>query len=139
LGAHDEPSLAVCCKETRESNPQTDFCNQCDGLQLERSDPSRAAPAQHLAVNNGHPAASNGTLAESMLAAVTHISQVWPDLRPHIREAILTLVDADRINCHGNSIAGDSTVRRSKDINSLASRFTKERHHVIQRCLREEE
>jgi hypothetical protein len=108
-------------------------------MQLERSDSPRAAPAQHLAVNDGHSAASLGTPAESMPAAVAHIAQAWPDLPPHIRETILTLVDAGRIDCHGNGIAAVSTVRRSKDIDFLANRLAKECRYVIQGCLREEE
>jgi hypothetical protein len=122
----------------RESNPDADFCNQCNGLQLEHSDSSRAAPAQHLAVTEGHCVAANGTAGPSIPATVCRIADAWPELPPHIREAIFTLVDAGLCGAQRDRLPDESTDAQRGDLGALASELARQCRNVVQGCLREE-
>jgi len=62
--------------------------------------------------------------------ALAQLVEVWPSLPPHIREAILTLVDAAGIKLSG--VAG-------KPRNEAAWRAARDCRYVVQGCLREEE
>jgi hypothetical protein len=133
----DEPSLAVCCKDTRESNPEAGLCNQCDGLRLEHRESSRAAPAQHLADTEGHFLALNGSPSGALLPCVQGIAAAWAVLQPHIREAILTLVDAAMASSTSQPSPNNSTTLSS--VEALAWRMAHQCREVVQGCLREEE
>jgi len=65
--------------------------------------------------------------------ALAQLVEAWPNLPPHIREAILTLVDAAGIKL--SSVDGKATSER----NEAAWRAARDCRHVVQGCLREEE
>jgi hypothetical protein len=125
----------VCCKETRQSNPQTGFCNRCVGLQLEHSESSRAARAQHSAAIEGHFLSLNDTPASAMPPPVIEIATVWVVLPPHTREAIVTLIPAGVAS--SNSRASD--LPKLSSVEAMAWRVARECREVVQSCLREEE
>ena len=64
---------------------------------------------------------------------LAQLVEAWPHLPPHIREAILTLVDAAGIKL--SSVAGKAIPER----NEAAWRAARDCRYVVQGCLREEE
>lgn len=82
---------------------------------------SSDAAGQHVAAN----------VANS--SALTQLVEVWPNLPPHIREAILTLVDAAGIKLPG--VASKPAIGR----NESAWRAARDCRYIVQDCLREEE
>ena len=65
--------------------------------------------------------------------ALCRLVEGWPLLPPHIREAILTLVDAAGVKL--SSVAGEPGAGR----NEAAWRAARDCRYVVQGCLREEE
>ena len=65
--------------------------------------------------------------------ALAQLLEAWPSLPPHIRETILTLVDASGIKL--SSVTG----KRAAERNEAAWRAARDCCYVVQGCLREEE
>ena len=64
----------------------------------------RCSARQHLAATEGHSLASQGTLPSSLPASVAPHCRCLAGLPPHIREAILTLVDAAMISVNSAEV-----------------------------------
>ena len=69
--------------------------------------------------------------------AVLHIARAWSDLPPHVRDAIMTLVDAAVAS--PNSWQSASTLIDLGAAEGLAWRVARRCREVVQSCLREEE
>jgi hypothetical protein len=92
---------------------------------------ARLAP--YLPTTEGHSLATNGTLPYSLLASMACIADAWPVLPPHIREAILTLVDAGaHSHCNATSPFGGP-------VKGLAWRIARQCRGIVQGCLRADE
>jgi hypothetical protein len=75
----------------------------------------------------------------SIPATVCRIADAWPGLPPHIREAILTLVDAGLCGAQRDRLPDESTDAQRGDLGALASELAWQCRNVVQDCLREEE
>ncbi len=79
--------------------------------------------------------------------AVAWIADAWPGLPPHIREAVLTLVDAGLMSTVSNGLGQFSRQEPVKggadpngpDTNAVAWRIARQCRDIVQGCLREEE
>lgn len=95
------------------------------------------SPAHHSNGIHGHCHSSDDT--DNLSASMRRIAASWPELPPHIREAILTLVDASQLallrdRCHARGLYRDD-----RGSEKLAWRLAKECRSIVQGCLREEE
>ena len=116
----------------RESNPRADFCKALNGQSLQSGCALGAAIEQHSAGTKGHPLATNGAHLSSLPASVAVIADAWPALPPHIRESILTLVDAGT----GRVLLATAV---DGECSEVAWRLARKCRNVVQACLREEE
>jgi hypothetical protein len=79
--------------------------------------------------------------------ALARIAEAWPGLPPHIREAILTLIDATaRVPqaAELSAVSAPTAEARFRDgygggLEETARRIARQCRHVVQACLREEE
>jgi hypothetical protein len=78
----------------RESNEETICRNECSGNSLREQPKALGASGECLPSSRCQCSALAGTSLESSPPAIRHIANAWPNLPPHIREAILTLIDA---------------------------------------------
>lgn len=96
-----------------------------------------AAPEHRASVSCGHWLASTGTKSASHSPSVSRIAEVWPAIPPHVREAILTLVDAAIL-----STPHDESCNREldgTDGDALVWQLARQCRSIVQGCLREEE
>ena len=121
----------------RESNPRGDSSKALKGQSLQSGRASGVAPEQHLAATEGLCLASNGTPTCSLPAPVARVAEAWPELPPHIRGAILTLVDASTAGSNRREWMTSSIQKPQLD--DLALQLARKCRVVIQSCLREEE
>ncbi|HMO84763.1 MAG TPA: hypothetical protein PKC18_07580 [Lacipirellulaceae bacterium] len=68
-----------------------------------------------------------------MPASLRRVAEAWPLLPPHVREAILTLVDAAGVCCR------TATGRSGASTDDTARQAAIECRQIVQACLREEE
>lgn len=120
----------------RESNPDADFPKPFSGQPLQSGCEQDAAPEQHTAVPERRFLATNGTQLSSLPAAVTLIAEAWQKLPPHIREAILTLVDT---GAHAVGSADSARPANGVMPDELAWQMARRCRSVVQSCLPEEE
>jgi hypothetical protein len=125
----------------RESNPRTDPSNQCNGLQLQLGDSAGAAPEHRAAATRGHHLTSNGSLAAVLPPSVRRIAGGWSGLPPHMREAILTLLDSGLLSAQAQrwSVTASSSTRGGFDFHKIAWSIARDCRRIVQACLREEE
>jgi len=121
----------------RESNPRTDFSNQFSQQELQSEQWSGAAPEQQATGTEGQSESLSGTQSNSLSASVRRIADRWESLRPHIREAILTLVDAGTVAADSRHECGGA--KNSPLPDELAWRLARKCRGIVQACLREEE
>jgi hypothetical protein len=107
--------------------------------------PDAAGPS--MASSDAVAAASLHCNNEPLSPAVAQIASAWGGLPPHIREAILTLVDAGRTRNEGaaslTSLCSASAPGRlpqdPPDTREIALQLAQQCRSIVQTCLREEE
>jgi hypothetical protein len=86
-------SVKVCAKwRRRESNADREICNDLDGQELANSDDSPSTLGPRTGVCRCREVSANPQSDYS--SALDYIAAAWPRLQPHVREAIMTLIDA---------------------------------------------
>jgi hypothetical protein len=93
------------------------------------------------------PETSSPCEVELLSPAIVQIAAVWPGLLPHIREAILTLVDGGRARGEETTLQATSclesvAVQPSQgllDVCEIAWPIAQQCRSIVQACLREEE
>jgi hypothetical protein len=99
----------------------------------------RAAPALHFWRTECPLASPDGVVCQDgeCPPAGSHVARAWSDLPPHIREAIVALVDAGMPLTDSRPTSNSSgDDKRAAD---LAWRLARQCREVVQSCLREEE
>jgi len=78
----------------QESNPNPELHNDPGEKDFRKSALIDAAPQHRASRTTGHRETSGGTERATIPSSLVHLIERWDSLPPHIREAIVTLVDA---------------------------------------------
>jgi hypothetical protein len=70
------------------------FCNSSDNNELPKIEKALSAPGQRPSGAAFLCAAPNDVASQALPPAVARLAKLWPDLPPHIKEAINSLIDA---------------------------------------------
>ena len=127
----------------RESNPIDYIYNQLNGHDLQIEEEEGAASEQRSPISNRHFNSLIDTVIDSIPPSVSRIADAWPLLPPHIREAILTLVDA-AVQINGSQVSRQTLDYEGKDkewdrFRGFARVLAIRCRAVVQDCLWEEE